>query len=164
MSKLVCAPDETKLRALIERGLSVAQIAGELGVSPVNVRRWLKKFGLEVQAVRQFFCATCGQTDPTKFTSHKPICIACFQMLQTKKRGDARQRALEYLGAKCQKCGFDTFEVALDVHQIDPTIKDPNFHAMKGWTWDEIERELQGGVVLCKNCHAAVHAGLIFVD
>jgi hypothetical protein len=161
VSKLVSSPTEAQLQTLVERGLSASQIALEIGCSQTNVRRWLKKYGLEVGAGKSFCCSRCGETDATKFTGHKAICGSCYQMNVVKRRGDARQKALAHLGQKCTLCGFEKFEVALDVHQVDPTIKDPNFHGMRGWSWDEIEKELRGCVVLCKNCHAAIHAGIV---
>jgi predicted HNH restriction endonuclease len=32
---------------------------------------------------------------------------------------------------------------------------------MRGWSWEHITKELEKCVLLCKNCHAAVHAGLL---
>jgi len=153
--------DEARLKSLIERGLSASQIAQEIGSPQAVIRRALKKYGLETEAPRAFLCSKCGATDAEKFANHKNLCRECFKIESKKRKGDARAQALAILGEKCAHCGFDEFEVALDVHQIDPTIKDPNFAAMRGWTSAEIERELRGGVVLCKNCHAAIHAGLI---
>lgn len=161
MSQLIFSLDEAKLRDLVARGLSASQIAGEIGCSQTNVRRALKKYGLETDAPRAFSCAKCGATDAAHFANHKNLCRECFKIESKQRKGDARSKALNYLGDKCAHCGFDDFEIALDVHQMDPTIKDPNFAAMRGWTWDEIEKELRGCTLLCKNCHAAIHAGLI---
>ncbi len=161
MSKLVFSLDEARLRDLVAQGHSAAQIAGEIGGSQTAVRRALKKFGLETTSQPSFLCLKCGATDPAKFVNHKHTCRECHAALIAKKRGDARSKALIHLGEKCSHCDYDEFEVALDVHQKDPTIKDPNFAAMRGWNWDEVEKELRGCVLLCKNCHAAIHAGLI---
>ena len=153
--------DETQLKAFIGRGLSASQIAQEIGSPQALVRRALKRYGLETEAPRAFLCSKCGTNDPEKFANHKHLCRECFKIESKKRKGDARAQALALLGEKCAHCGFDDFEVALDVHQRDPTIKDPNFAGMRGWSEAEIERELRGTVVLCKNCHAAIHGGLI---
>jgi hypothetical protein len=50
--------------------------------------------------------------------------------------------------------------VALDIHHVDPKKKDPDFKRMRGWAWDRIKNELDKCMLLCKNCHAAHHAGL----
>ncbi len=153
--------DEAGLKALIARGLSASQIAQEIGSPQAGVRRALKRYGLETEAPRAFLCSKCGTTDAERFANHKNLCRECFKIESKKRKGDAHTQALALLGAKCAHCAYDEFEVALDVHQIDPTIKDPNFAGMRGWSESEIERELRGTVVLCKNCHAAIHGGLI---
>lgn len=158
---MVFSLDEARLRAFALRGLSASQIAQEIGAPQAVVRRALKKYGVEIEAGHSFHCAQCGTTDAEKFANPKNLCRDCFKIESKKRKGDARAQALALLGEKCAHCGYDEFEVALDVHQIDPTIKDPNFAAMRGWSQSEIEKELRGGVVLCKNCHAAIHAGLI---
>jgi len=161
VSKLLFSLDETQLKALVERGLSSSQIAQQIGSAQTVVRRALKKYGLEIEAPRAFHCSSCGTSDAEKFATPKNLCRECFKVENKKRKGDARAQALAQLGEKCAHCDYDEFEIALDVHQIDPTIKDPNFAAMRGWSQNEIERELRGCVVLCKNCHAAIHAGLI---
>jgi predicted HNH restriction endonuclease len=32
---------------------------------------------------------------------------------------------------------------------------------MRGWSWESILIELKKCILLCKNCHAAYHAGLL---
>ncbi|WP_106381129.1 hypothetical protein [Abditibacterium utsteinense] len=161
MSQLVFSLDEAQLRALVARGLSSSQIAVEVGCSHLSVRRALKKYGLETSSQPTFLCLKCGTTDASKFVNHKQTCRECHASQISKKHGDARAQAVAQLGGQCLHCGYDEFEVALDVHQVDPTIKDPNFAAMRGWNSKEIEKELRGCVLLCKNCHAAIHAGLL---
>lgn len=41
--------DEALLRELVERGLSIRQLAAELGLSPTAVRHWLRRFGLRTE-------------------------------------------------------------------------------------------------------------------
>lgn len=50
---------------------------------------------------------------------------------------------------------------ALDFHHIDMTKKDPHFCNCRGWSKERLLTELLGCVLLCKNCHAAVHKGEI---
>src|SRR3954452_16104160 len=46
------AIEEAALRALVEQGLSVRRIAGELDRSPATVRHWLSRYGLATQPAR----------------------------------------------------------------------------------------------------------------
>lgn len=105
---------------------------------------------------------SCGETDSTKFYGRKAgICGKCHLAYTTERGRQAKKKAREYLGGKCVHCGYDTFDVALDIHHVDPSKKDPNFSSMRSWTWERILRELAHCVLLCKNCHTAFHAGMI---
>jgi transposase-like protein len=44
--------EESRLRELVERGLSIRQIADEVGLSPTSVRHWLRRFRLRTQPAR----------------------------------------------------------------------------------------------------------------
>lgn len=56
-------------------------------------------------------------------------------------------------------CGFDRYPCSLDLYHQDREMKDPNYRSMRGWAWEKILVELKKCILLCKNCHAAVHAG-----
>lgn len=163
------------LLELVGRRLTVRQIARELGCSFTNVRYWLKKCGISTRRgphgrinrklrteleSDERRCGKCGEEDPTKFYgSKRSICGRCHNE-DCIARGDAnRDRALAYLGARCSSCGFDRFMCALDVHHVDAGSKDAAFSSARGWSWNRLKRELRLCVLLCKNCHAAHHAG-----
>ena len=78
-----------------------------------------------------------------------------------KRRRKVKTIAVEYLGGKCQICGYDRSVAALEVHHRDPKLK--NFGiSEKGYTrsWDSIRRELDLCILICANCHREVHAGI----
>lgn len=155
---------EERLREMVDQNLSTVQIGKALGCSSTNVRHWLKRFGLQTHPLlsQEAKCGLCGETDSAKFYGHKKnVCGRC-HCVYTLKRGQfIREKAIGFLGGKCVSCGFDRFPVSLDIHHLDPSLKDPNFVSVRSWKWERVERELQGCVLLCKNCHAAVHAGLL---
>jgi 5-methylcytosine-specific restriction endonuclease McrA len=78
-----------------------------------------------------------------------------------KRRQRVKQMAVDYLGAKCQVCGYHRSIQALDVHHRDPAKKNFGISA-KGYTrsWEAIRRELDLCVLLCANCHREIHAGI----
>ena len=39
--------------------------------------------------------------------------------------------------------------------------KDHDFPHIRYWSWKRIEKEIKGCVLLCKNCHAALHSGFL---
>lgn len=73
------------------------------------------------------------------------------------RRLDLKERAVAYLGGRCNICGYDKCPSAFDFHHIDPTEKD--FVISSKTSWEAIEPELRKCVLLCANCHREVHAG-----
>ena len=104
----------------------------------------------------------CGETDPTKFyPKRKYLCARCHVLQCTELGRRTRDKALELLGGRCVLCGFKKYLSSLDIHHLDPSKKDPAFRWMRSWSWERLKRELVGCVLLCKNCHAALHNGLV---
>ena len=157
--------EKRTLEPLIKQGLSTRGIARTLGISPTNARYWLRKQGLKAQyqrgtALRK--CSRCGEDNPDKFYGHKrTVCGACHNAYTTQQGQNKRLRAIKEIGGQCCVCSFNKYYCSLDFHHKDPTAKDPNFRSMRGWSWEHITKELEKCVLLCKNCHAAVHAGLL---
>ncbi|QHR74940.1 hypothetical protein YP6_00168 [Escherichia phage YP-6] len=107
-------------------------------------------------------CSRCGEEDPCKFYGHKKtICGKCHNEYTMNLGRQKRQYAVDKLGGKCINCGFDKWIVSLDIHHLDPKIKDSKFAQMRGWSLQRIDNEIKNCVLLCRNCHAAVHAGLL---
>lgn len=79
----------------------------------------------------------------------------------TKRRAKIRDLAREYLGGKCQICGYSKSPRALSFHHRNPTTKSFGI-AHKGITrsWDRTRAELDKCVLLCMNCHMEVHDGM----
>ena len=104
----------------------------------------------------------CGETDPSKFYGRKTNkCAKCHARYTAEQGREVKAKAREYLGGKCKYCGYSKFDVALDIHHIDPSKKDPQFKRMRGWSWKRVLKELVYCELVCKNCHIALHCGLI---
>ncbi|WP_409559591.1 HNH endonuclease [Escherichia coli] len=105
-------------------------------------------------------CSHCGEEDPTKFYGHKKsICGACHNKYTTELGQHKKKYARDKLGGKCAACGFNQYEESLDIHHLDPAIKDKNYGSMRGWSLARIDKEIENCVLLCKNCHCAFHSG-----
>lgn len=162
------------LEPLIQQGLSLRMIAKIIDTSPTNARYWIRKYGLELQQKpfgkgfipkkASYRCGQCGETDGSKFYGHKrKVCGACHNAYNIRQGQLRRLRAINELGGRCLICGFDRYSCSLDIHHRDAKAKAPNFRSMRGWSWERILVELQKCILLCKNCHAAIHAGLLNV-
>ena len=82
------------------------------------------------------------------------LCNSC---VVSKSRGNLKEKAVEYKGGKCEKCGYDKCIVALCFHHIDSSKKD--FMISRGhlFGWVKTKQELDKCVLLCLNCHAEAH-------
>lgn len=70
-------------------------------------------------------------------------------------------QAIEYLGGKCQICGYDRCIDALDIHHKDPKKKSFGI-SEDGVTrsWERVKAEIEHCILICANCHREVHAGI----
>lgn len=70
-----------------------------------------------------------------------------------------KQWSLDYKGHKCEKCGYNKCDEALEFHHIEQSekdfcISDRNIKL----DWEEIKKELDKCILLCANCHREEHA------
>jgi hypothetical protein len=63
----------------------------------------------------------------------------------------------------CLCCGENT-PVCLDLHHLDPSMKEGNPSKFVKYGWKRLMEEAEKCVVVCRNCHAKIHAGLIKVE
>ena len=66
--------------------------------------------------------------------------------------------AIRAFGGKCQKCGYDKCQGALEFHHLDgETKKQKPGYIIARWTWERAKSELEKCVLLCANCHREAH-------
>lgn len=104
-------------------------------------------------------CTDCGTTDVRQFyRGHCSTCRAC----QSKRVRATMQKRLKFartlLGDKCCICGYTLYSSALSIHHLDPGVKDKQFRCHRSWSERRLRRELAGCILLCMNCHTAVHS------
>lgn len=73
---------------------------------------------------------------------------------------DERQKLIDSLGGKCQKCGYNKCLQALHFHHRDPTQKKMSLAAShllskekREMAWEEVKK----CDLLCSNCHMEIH-------
>ena len=82
------------------------------------------------------------------------------QVSDLKIRKSKKEKAILYLGNKCQVCGYDKVPITLEFHHKD--IYSKNFQISSSFTkpWEVIKKELDKCVLVCSNCHREIHAGI----
>lgn len=160
------------LEKAIADNLTLKQLGELFGCSKSNIRHYIRKFGLKLsRGAREKFpkdllsvrlCRVCGETDVNKFYGNKAsICGRCHNQIILDNGRKKKKFARDLLGGKCAHCGYKLYQVALDIHHLSPQHKDINFKSMRGWSLDRIKEEMKHCILLCRNCHAAVHSGEI---
>lgn len=76
----------------------------------------------------------------------------------SEKRRKIREQAICYKGGKCQICGYNKCQQALEFHHLDKNEKDFGI-SQKGFTrsWEKIISELDKCILVCANCHREIH-------
>ena len=75
------------------------------------------------------------------------------------QRRNIKQRLIEYKGGKCQICGYNRCQEALDFHHINQSEKD---YTIYGGTksFETLKKEVDKCILVCANCHREIHDGI----
>jgi transposase len=171
--------ERERLETLVEAGMAIAEIAGEVGLSKGTVRHWLRKYGLRTnnwrgrrnleatRAARATGQATiilnCVHHGETKFFLEGRgyfRCKRCRSEAVARRRRKMKAILVAEAGGRCHICGYDRHPSALEFHHLDPTRKRM---ALSGggvaYALDTLRIEARKCVLLCANCHAEVENG-----
>ncbi|MAH03611.1 hypothetical protein CMI39_02380 [Candidatus Pacearchaeota archaeon] len=79
----------------------------------------------------------------------------------TKRRRKIRLKAINFVGGKCIKCGYNKYPEVLEFHHIDSSKKDFNVSS-KGHcrSWKRVSEEIKKCNLFCANCHREIHVEL----
>ena len=72
-----------------------------------------------------------------------------------------KDRAVYVMGDKCQCCGYNKTNSALEFHHLDPSQKDFSISTNSNRSWKSVRNELQKCVLVCANCHREIHCNII---
>ena len=74
-----------------------------------------------------------------------------------------KELMLKGFGSKCQICGYDRCQKALEFHHLDPNEKEITL-SRSIYSWETTKNELKKCICVCSNCHREIHDGLVNVD
>jgi len=76
-----------------------------------------------------------------------------------RRRKNVRLKAIEHLGGRCNRCGYDRCVDALEIHHLDSSKKDFGISSRgHSRSWKRVLEEIEKCQLLCANCHREVHA------
>jgi 5-methylcytosine-specific restriction endonuclease McrA len=76
------------------------------------------------------------------------------------KKSELKKLAIAYKGGKCEVCGYDFCNAALEFHHIIEIDKEFNISSKHRFN-DEFKKELDKCILVCCRCHREIHAGYI---
>ena len=104
-------------------------------------------------------CSKCSLQKPESdfyFTNlyRRKYCKKCEHKSQVANRLKKKKRAVEYLGGRCIRCGYNECFYALEFDHVDPSTKEYEMSNMiYGRNWALVGVELDKCQLLCANCH-----------
>lgn len=118
-----------------------------------------KQYALKTQTEK--WCCYCRKHLPLSEFQY-PNSTACKKCMLKKQKAHVdknKRMAVDFLGGKCSRCGYDRCLAALELHHTNQSkktmtwskIRGSNFEIIKKWI---IEEEI---TCICSNCHREEH-------
>jgi hypothetical protein len=101
-------------------------------------------------------CPTVGEEN--FYPNARYYCKICWNKRTAKKQKDKVTLLKEEFGGKCSRCGYDKCQDALEFHHVDPKEKEFHLGARRGLNINLLREELNKCIIVCRNCHAELHA------
>ncbi len=78
-----------------------------------------------------------------------------YRRWQKKARKERKQKLVDMLGGKCNRCGYDKCVAALQFHHL----REKEF-SISYWLlakWERVLKEIKKCELVCANCHSEIH-------
>ena len=106
-------------------------------------------------------CRVCGRVyvyDRAKGHGRTRCNSCCSGRATRAQRTELKHRMVAYKGGRCSLCSYDVCIEAMCFHHVDPDSKAFSIAGSHNRSWPRLREELDRCVLLCKNCHAQLHA------
>ena len=125
------------------------------GITTMNQKKICEICGKEFTIINhgwvRKFCYECSPKIDDNCTNAQQITI---------KRRALKEMLIQYKGGKCERCGYNKCNRALEFHHLDPTKKDFGVSQNINRNINDLKAEVDKCILLCSNCHAEVHQEL----
>ena len=110
--------------------------------------------------VKMMECKRHGLTEHV-FYSGRYRCKKCYTWYNAEKRKRFKKELIEYKGGKCEICGYDKCQSALEFHHLDEKQKKFSISETAfSKSMEELKKEADKCILVCANCHREIHAKL----
>lgn len=138
--KILIHDEIIKIKELYSTGYSNDKLSKEFTVSKYEIRKHTK----DLKRYSRF---------DDSLTKKQKTAI-----MVSERRRKLKDMAIKYKGGKCEKCGYNKCNGALDFHHLNPLEKDFSISST-GTTksFERIKKELDKCILVCANCHREIH-------
>ena len=138
--KILTEYEIDKIKELYSTGCSNDKLSKEFSVSKYEIRKYTK----ELKRYSRF-------DDSLTRKQRTSIMVS-------ERRRKIKDMAIEYKGGKCEKCGYNKCNGALEFHHLNPEEKDFSI-STSGTTksFERIKKEIDKCILVCANCHREIH-------
>ena len=98
-------------------------------------------------------CKCCSKEINQLQGRNRTRCNSCNTKI---RRTRNKLRAIELLGGKCNRCGFNKYPSAMQFHHLHDKKFEIGMVANK--SWDSIVEEIKKCELICGNCHLEEHS------
>lgn len=102
------------------------------------------------------YCKKHGLTEFLLRKDGSYRCKKCSVESVDKRRKQLRHEIVLYKGGKCEICGYNKCEAALEFHHLNPDEKE---FQLSGNTYslEKMKKEVDKCILVCANCHREIH-------
>jgi transposase len=172
--------DRDLLVSYVEQGLSIYTIGKKFNKAPTTVKYWLSKYNLKTKNksfkdgyhhsnpkkvdIQNQFCSICNDkltSENAYFRKNRkiycPKCKNCTSKETKNIRKNSKEKAIEYKGGCCNRCGYNKNIATLEFHHLNPLEKEISPSKLTNREWEVLREEIDKCILLCSNCHREEH-------
>ena len=107
--------------------------------------------------VKLMLCKKHGLTEFVLRKDGNYRCKKCASERVDDRRRKLKHELVQYKGGKCEICGYDKCEAALDFHHLNPEEKELQLSSGKTHSLEKMKLEADKCILVCANCHREIH-------
>lgn len=149
-----------------QEGYTYDEIEKAVDVSKSAARKYGKSVEKGKSHPDSKTCRTCEEEKPiagfyekSDRDGHYNQCKTCRNKSKSKRGRKYKKQLVEYLGGRCEKCGYDKCYSALEFHHKNPSKKKINVSRSTSYSFQKLKEEADKCSLLCANCHREVECG-----
>lgn len=107
--------------------------------------------------IKLMLCKKHGLTEFVLRKDGNYRCKKCSSESVDNRRRKLKHELVKYKGGKCEICGYDKCEAALEFHHLNPEEKDFQLSGGNTCSLEKMKKEADKCILVCANCHREIH-------